>query len=42
MTEKVADYEKLLTDLMTRVPDSDQKLIRAALEKVNNEELTPI
>lgn len=33
MTEKVADYEKLLNDLAKRVEDADVKLIRSALEK---------
>ncbi|EXJ85613.1 hypothetical protein A1O1_05979 [Capronia coronata CBS 617.96] len=33
MTEKLADYEKLLRDLVTRVGDPDAKAIRAALEK---------
>lgn len=33
MTEKVADYEKLLKDLSGRVSDADAKLIRSALEK---------
>lgn len=36
MTEKVADYEKLLKDLITRVGDADANLIRVALEKVRN------
>lgn len=36
MTEKVADYEKLLKDLMSRVGDADAGLIRASLEKVRN------
>jgi hypothetical protein len=34
MTEKVADYEKLLKDLSSRVNEADAQLIRAALEKV--------
>lgn len=34
MTEKVADYEKLLKDLSTRVNDADAQLIKTALEKV--------
>jgi hypothetical protein len=34
MTEKVADYEKLLKDLIGRVGEADAKLIRASLEKV--------
>lgn len=34
MTEKVADYEKLLKDLISRVADVDASLIRTALEKV--------
>jgi len=34
MTEKVADYEKLLKDLLPRVGESDATLIRASLEKV--------
>ncbi|KPI44660.1 putative transcriptional regulatory protein [Cyphellophora attinorum] len=33
MTEKVADYEKLLKDLATRVGEADAKLIRGTLEK---------
>ncbi|KEF58719.1 uncharacterized protein A1O9_06645 [Exophiala aquamarina CBS 119918] len=33
MTEKLADYEKLLKDLMSRVGDADASLIRASLEK---------
>ena len=36
MAEKLADYEKLLKDLMTRVDDDDAKLIRASLEKVGS------
>lgn len=36
MTEKVAEYEKLLKDLITRVGDADANLIRASLEKVQN------
>jgi hypothetical protein len=34
MTEKVADYEELLKDLITRVGNADANLIRASLEKV--------
>lgn len=34
MTEKVADYEKLLKDLMSRVPEADAKLIRSSLDRV--------
>ena len=34
MTEKLADYEKLLKDLLSRVGDEDASLIRASLEKV--------
>lgn len=34
MTEKVADYEALLKDLMTRVSDADANTIRGLLEKV--------
>jgi hypothetical protein len=34
MTEKVADYEKLLKDLVSRVNEADAQLIRDALEKV--------
>ncbi|KIW44940.1 uncharacterized protein PV06_03374 [Exophiala oligosperma] len=33
MTEKVADYEKLLKDLMSRVPEADAKLIRSSLDR---------
>jgi len=33
MTEKLAEYEKLLKDLVTRVGDSDSKLIRTSLDK---------
>ncbi|KAJ4507579.1 hypothetical protein HRR83_004159 [Exophiala dermatitidis] len=33
MTEKVADYERLLNDLMNRVNEQDARMIRAALEK---------
>jgi hypothetical protein len=36
MTEKVADYEKLLRDLMDRVDEADASLIRASLEKVRH------
>lgn len=36
MTEKVADYEKLLKDLMNRVPEEDAKLIRDSLERVRS------
>lgn len=34
MTEKVADYERLLRDLMSRVSEHDVGLIKASLEKV--------
>lgn len=34
MTEKVADYEKFLRDLMNRVSEEDAAAIRALLEKV--------
>ena len=34
MTEKVANYEKLLSDLTTRVDDADAHLIQSALDKV--------
>ncbi|KIW15354.1 hypothetical protein PV08_05400 [Exophiala spinifera] len=34
MTEKVAEYEKLLKDLLGRVQDEDAQLIRASLESV--------
>lgn len=34
MTEKVADYEKILRDLTTRVSDEDASLIRNTLERV--------
>lgn len=34
LTEKVADYEKLLKDLVSRVGDADASLIRASLDKV--------
>lgn len=33
MAEKVADYEKLLKDLQSRVGDNDARLIRSTLEK---------
>ena len=36
MTEKVADYEKLLKDLLNRVGDTDARLIRTSLEKVGS------
>jgi hypothetical protein len=39
MTEKVAEYEKLLKDLITRVGDADANLIRASLEKVRGPHL---
>jgi hypothetical protein len=35
MTEKLADYEKLLKDLATRVNDADAILIKTALDKVS-------
>ncbi|EXJ55022.1 uncharacterized protein A1O5_12761 [Cladophialophora psammophila CBS 110553] len=34
LTEKVADYEKLLRELISRVDEADARLIRASLEKV--------
>ena len=34
MTEKVADYEKLLRNLSLRATENDAKLIKASLEKV--------
>ena len=34
MTEKVADYERLLRDLATRANDHDAQLIRSVLDKV--------
>lgn len=34
MAEKVADYERLLKDLMSRVPDEEAKLIKTSLDKV--------
>ena len=34
MTEKVANYEKLLKDLATQVDDADAHLIQTALDKV--------
>ena len=34
MTEKVADYERLLRDLSLRATDNDAKLIKESLEKV--------
>ena len=37
MTEKVADYERLLKHLLTRVNDTDAQLIRASLEKVQSD-----
>jgi hypothetical protein len=41
MTEKVADYEKLLRDLATRVSNADAQMIKVALEKVGYLPLTP-
>ena len=41
MTEKVADYEKLLKDLASRVGDTDAQLIRTALERVSSDNKTP-
>ena len=35
MTEKVAEYEKLLKELATRVSDADAEHIRTVLDKVN-------
>lgn len=34
MAEKVADYEKLLTTLMSKVSDEDARAIQASLDKV--------
>ena len=34
LTDKVADYEKLLKKLISRVDDADARLIRGLLEKV--------
>ena len=39
MTEKVAEYEKLLQDLVSRVDDADARMIRLSLEKVNVDHL---
>ncbi|KIW78255.1 hypothetical protein Z517_08089 [Fonsecaea pedrosoi CBS 271.37] len=36
LTEKVADYEKLLRELISRVDEDDARLIRASLEKESN------
>lgn len=37
MTEKVAEYERLLKELMGRVSDPDAQLIRSTLEKVRQD-----
>lgn len=34
MTEKVADYEKILKDIATRVSSEDANLIKTTLERV--------
>ncbi|OAL40037.1 hypothetical protein AYO20_00455 [Fonsecaea nubica] len=36
LTEKVADYEKLLRELISKVDEDDARLIRASLEKESN------
>ena len=41
MTEKVAEYEKLLNTLMPRVSDADASLIRLALERVQTPQPDP-
>ncbi|KIX06227.1 uncharacterized protein Z518_04202 [Rhinocladiella mackenziei CBS 650.93] len=39
MTEKVADYERLLRDLIPRVSDSDARMIRASLQRKTTTEV---
>ena len=34
MTEKVADYEKILRELLGRVSEDDARLIKSTLERV--------